>query len=82
MHLAWPAAKQRSASSAACWSTASPATGTAFPKAAVSPVTAAQSATSGSMAGSRPKIPHASADQPAASRSSSSVRDAVAASVT
>ena len=82
MHLAWPAAKQRSASSAACWSTASPATGTAGPNADVSPVTAAQSATCGSRPGSTPKAAQARSDQSAASRSSSIVRDAVAASVT
>ena len=82
VHLASPAARQCSASSAACWSTASPATGSAGPNALVSPTISAQSTTAGSSAGSTAKAAHASADQLAASRSSSSVRDAVAASVT
>lgn len=46
------------------------------------PKSPAQSTTVGRLAGSRPKIPQASDDQSPASRSSSSEREAVAASVT
>ena len=82
MHLASPAARQPSASSAACWSTAIPATGRTPPNAEVSPTTPAQSVTAGSASISRPNAAHAVADHATESRSSNMVRDAVAASVT
>jgi len=82
VHLASPSARQPSASNAACWSTAIPATGSEGPNAVVSPTTPAQSVTSGRAAASRPKAAQAASDQAARSRSSSRVRDAVAASVT
>jgi hypothetical protein len=56
--------------------------GSGCPNAAVSPANPAQSATAGSAPASRPNAAHAVSDQVTASRSSSMVRDAVAASVT
>ena len=81
--MASPLARQPWPNRAACWSTARPATGTgAPPNAVVSPTTASQSATAGSVSGAMPNASQAVADQVPASRSSSIVRDAVAASVT
>src|SRR2546425_9086703 len=82
VHLASPGVKQDSANSAACWSTTRPVTGSGSPNTLVSPTAAAQSTISGWAPGSRPKSEHASGDQLALSRPSSSVRDAVAAAVT
>ena len=51
VHLASPGARQASANSAACWSTASPHTGSSRPNAVVVPTVSAQVATAGSVAG-------------------------------
>ena len=82
MHLASPASKHDSAKSAACWSTTRPVTGREAPKASVFPTAASQSTTAGCPAGSSPNAAQASSDHVVLSRSSSSVREAVAASVT
>ena len=83
VHLASPRARQPWPNRAACWSTAMPATGTGRPpNTVVSPATASQSATPGIAAGSMPNSSQARGDHVVASRSSSIVRDAVAASVT
>src|SRR5665213_2724453 len=82
VHLAWPAARQPSPTSAACWSTARPVTGSDGPNAAVVPIGVAHPTTSGRSVRARPKIATASSDQPRLSRSSTMERDAVVTSVT
>jgi hypothetical protein len=83
VHFASPVARQAWANNAACWSTASPATGSGrSPNAVVSPTGPAQGTISGRAAGSTPNSAQARSDHATRSRSSSSVREAVAASVT
>ena len=82
VHLASPGRRQPSPSSAACWSTSSPVSGTRGPNASVAPNDPLASTTSGRSSSPSPNAAHASADQRHASRSRSIVREAVDASVT
>ena len=82
VHLASPADQHDSAKSAACWSTHAPATGTEPPNRSVWPRIDALSTIVGSSLTASPKSSAASVLHSTRSRSSSSDREAVAASVT
>jgi hypothetical protein len=82
VHLASPGRRQASPSRAACWSTTNPPTFALLPKASVVPTTVSHGAISGSRSPSNPNRPRSSGSQPPVSRSVTSERLAVEASVT
>ena len=82
VHLAVPASRQASASSAACWSTMSPVTGTLPPNSRVTPTMSSLATISGRASSLNPKRSRSSPDQSAVSRSKTRERLAVEASVT
>src|ERR1700694_2915852 len=82
VHLALPGDRHRWARSAACWSTMRPPTGAEGPKASVEPTTRSLATMSGSRSPDRPNRAPSSGAQSTVSRSVSSERLAVAASVT
>ena len=82
VHLASPGVRQLSASSAACWSTISPATGIVGPKTSVLPTIWSQPTISGSASPVSPNRPSRSSSHATVSSAINSDRLAVEASVT